>query len=432
MELVTYDMELAALIAEEASRQADTIKLIASENYASEAVLEAMACPVEMGGTAWGNHLTDKYAEGYSGKRHYGGCEVVDKIEDLAIQRAKALFGAEHVNVQPHSGTQANLAAYAGLLELGDKVLAMDLAQGGHLSHGSRLSLSGKLYSFAHYGVDRETGMLDYDAIERQALEFRPRLIVAGASAYSRIIDWQALRQISDRVGAMLMVDMAHIAGLVAGGVHPSPVPYADVVTTTTHKILRGPRGGMIISKAAYAKAIDRAVFPGTQGGPFMHIIAAKAVCLKEAASASFAAYAAQVVANAKALAAGLQRYGLRLVSGGTDNHLMLVDLRPIDMTGAAAEAALARAGITANKNLLPYDPLPQQQISGIRLGTPAITTRGMSEREMDELAEIIVGAMKSSGNVRATVRLRDRALDLCRAFPIPQDPLAVTAVPVS
>jgi len=289
MELESFDMELATLIAEEASRQADTVKLIASENYASEAVLSAMSCPVEMGGTAWENHLTDKYAEGYPGKRHYGGCEVVDQIEDLAILRAKTLFGAEHVNVQSHSGTQANLAAYAALLEPGDRVLAMDLAQGGHLSHGSRLSLSGKLYSFAHYGVSRETEMLDYDAIRRQAEEFRPKLIVAGATAYSRIIDWQALSKVAGSVDAMLMVDMAHIAGLVAGGMHPSPVPYADVVTTTTHKTLRGPRGGMIMSKAAYAKAIDRAVFPGTQGGPFMHLIASKAVCLKEAATPAFA-----------------------------------------------------------------------------------------------------------------------------------------------
>ncbi|MCL4371215.1 MAG: serine hydroxymethyltransferase [Chloroflexi bacterium] len=432
MELESFDTELADLIAEEAKRQADTVKLIASENYASGAVLEAMSCPVESGGSAWANHLTDKYAEGYPGKRHYGGCEVVDLIEDLAIQRAKALFGAEHVNVQPHSGTQANLAAYAGLLALGDRVLAMDLAQGGHLSHGSRLSISGKLYSFAHYGVNRDTEMLDYDAIERQAVEFRPRLIVAGASAYSRIIDWQALRHIADRVGAMLMVDMAHIAGLVAGNAHPSPVPYADVVTTTTHKTLRGPRGGMIISKAIHAKAIDRAVFPGTQGGPFMHLIASKAVCLKEASTPAFAAYAAQVVANAKALAEGLTKHGLRLVSGGTDNHLMLVDVRPIDMTGAAAEMALARAAITANKNLLPYDPSPQQQTSGIRLGTAAITTRGMGEREMAELTDIIVGAMKSGGEEAALGRLRARSLELCRAFPIPRDPLAVAAASLS
>ncbi len=432
MELESFDSELAALIAEEASRQADTIKLIASENYASAAVISAMGCPVEMGGATWANHLTDKYAEGYSGKRHYGGCEVVDQIEDLAIERARALFGAEHVNVQPHSGTQANLAVYAGLLEPGDRVLAMDLAQGGHLSHGFHLSLSGALYSFAHYGVDRETGMLDYDAIARQAAEFRPKLIVAGASAYSRVIDWDALRKAADSAGSMLMVDMAHIAGLVAGGAHPSPVPYADVVTTTTHKTLRGPRGGMIISRAAHARAIDRAVFPGTQGGPFMHVIAAKAVCLKEAATPAFRAYAAQIVANARALAEGLQRQGLRLVSGGTDNHLMLVDLRPIGTTGAAAEDLLARVGVTVNKNLLPYDPLPQQQTSGMRVGTPAITTRGMREPQMAELAEIIGATLKSNGDEAVLEQMRARSLALCRTFPIPDDPLGVSSLPVS
>jgi glycine hydroxymethyltransferase len=429
MELESFDRELAILIAEEASRQADTIKLIASENYASEAVLAAISCPVEIGGVSWDNHLTDKYAEGYPGKRHYGGCEVVDQIEDLAIRRAKELFGAEHVNVQPHSGTQANLAAYAGLLKPGDRVLAMDLSQGGHLSHGSRLSLSGTLYSFAHYGVDRDTETLDYDAIGAQAKEFRPRLIVAGASAYSRLIDWPALRHVADGVGAMLMVDMAHIAGLVAGRAHPSPVPYADVVTTTTHKTLRGPRGGMIISRAAYAKAIDRAVFPCTQGGPFMHLIAAKAVCFKEAATPAFAAYSAQIVANAKTLAAGLQRRGLRLVSGGTDNHMMLVDLQPIGMTGAEAEAALARAGITINKNLLPYDPLPQQQTSGMRLGTPAVTTRGMGLREMEELADIICATLKGAGDHGVIAEMRERAMALCRSFPIPKNPLVAAAL---
>ncbi|MHB0870078.1 MAG: serine hydroxymethyltransferase, partial [Chloroflexota bacterium] len=308
MQLERVDSELARLIVEEGRRQEDTIKLIASENYASQGVMAAMACPVEFGGAVWDNRLNDKYAEGYPGRRHYGGCEVVDEVEQLAIDRAKALFGAEHVNVQPHSGTQANLAVYAALLQIGDRVLGLDLAQGGHLSHGSRISLSGKLYTFAHYGVDPKTEMLDYGALGRQAREFRPKMIVAGASAYSRIIDWAALRAIADEVGALLMVDMAHIAGLVAGGAHPSPVPFADVVTTTTHKTLRGPRGGMILSRAEYGKAIDRGVFPGTQGGPFMHVIAAKAVCLKEASTPEFRSYAAQVVANARSLARGLEQ----------------------------------------------------------------------------------------------------------------------------
>lgn len=432
MRLENYDSELASLIAEEGRRQGETIKLIASENYASEAVLSAMSCPVEIGGSVRENHLNDKYAEGYPGKRHYGGCEVVDEIEELAISRAIALFGAEHVNVQPHSGTQANLAAYAGLLKPGDRVLGMDLAQGGHLSHGYRINQSGQIYNFAHYGVNRETEQLDYDAIRRQAEEFRPKMIVAGASAYSRIIDFAALRETADRVGAMLMVDMAHIAGLVAGGAHPSPVPYADVVTTTTHKTLRGPRGGLILCKAQHAKAIDRAVFPGTQGGPFMHVIAAKAVCLKEASSQAFREYAAHVVANARAMAGRLQENGLRLVSGGTDNHLMMVDVRPMDMTGAAAEEIIARANVTANKNLLPFDPLPQAQTSGLRLGTPAMTTRGMGEREMVEIADIIVGAMKSGGDEKTLADLRERSLALCQAFPIPNDPLAVSAPSVA
>ncbi len=427
MELERIDSELAQLIVEESRRQDGTLKLIASENYASHGVLVAMSSTVEFGGTAWENHLNDKYAEGYPGKRHYGGCEVVDQVEQLAINRAKAVFGAEHVNVQPHSGTQANLAAYAGLLEAGDRVLGLDLAQGGHLSHGARINLSGKLYSFAHYGVDPQTESLDYDAIARQAREFRPKLIVAGASAYSRIIDFEALRRIADEVGSMLMVDMAHIAGLVAGDAHPSPVPFADVVTTTTHKTLRGPRGGMILCKAQYGKAIDRAVFPGTQGGPFMHVIAAKAVCLKEAATPAFRAYAAQVVANARAMAAALERQGLRIVSGGTDNHLMLVDVRPVNLTGAEAENLLAAVGITANKNLLPFDPEPQQRTSGIRLGTPAITTRGMGEAESAEIGDLIAATLKNREDQEMLGRARARAAELCRAFPIPSDPLTVT-----
>jgi len=420
MNLEQFDRELAILIAEEGRRQEETIKLIASENYASRAVLAAMACPVDLGGARWENRLSDKYAEGYPGHRHYGGCEVVDQVEQLAIDRAKALFGAEHANVQPHSGTQANLAAYAALLDPGDRVLAMDLSQGGHLSHGARISLSSKLYSFAHYGVDPQTEMLDYDAIARQAGEFRPKLIVAGASAYSRIFDWQALRAIADRAGAMLMVDMAHIAGLVAGGAHPSPVPFADVVTTTTHKTLRGPRGGMILCKKDHARAVDRAVFPGTQGGPFMHAIAAKAVCFREASTPDFRRYAHQVVFNAKALAAGLQRRGFRMVSGGTDNHLMLVDLRSLGLSGAEAEDVLASVGVTANKNLIPFDPAPQESTSGIRLGTPAVTTRGMAEPEMEELADVIALSLIHRGDSTILQEMRGRAAGLCRAFPIP------------
>jgi len=421
------DGELARLIAEESRRQGETIKLIASENYASEAVLQAMGCPVEVDGVVWDNHLNDKYAEGYPGHRHYGGCEVVDQIEQLAIDRAKALFGAEHVNVQPHSGTQTNLGVYAGLLSVGDKILGLDLSMGGHLSHGSRISLSGKLYQAAHYGVDRDTEEMDYDAIAKQAREFGPKMIVAGASAYSRFIDFPALRAIADEVGALLLVDMAHIAGLVAAGVHPSPVPYADAVTTTTHKTLRGPRGGMILCKAQYAKAIDRAIFPGTQGGPFMHVIAAKAVCMKEAASPAFQRYATQVVANAKVLASALEAKGMRIVSGGTDNHLMLVDVRPIGMTGAAAENLLARVSVTVNKNLLPYDPAPQAQTSGIRLGTPAVTTRGMGKAAVAEIADIIASTLASDGREDILDGLRARSLALCRRFPIPKDPLAVT-----
>jgi len=426
-ELERVDVELARLIAEEGRRQDETIKLIASENYASQAVLEALATSVRFGGVLSTNHLNDKYAEGYPGRRHYGGCEVVDLVEQLAIDRAKALFGAEYVNVQPHSGTQANLAVYAALLEVGDRVLAMDLSQGGHLSHGARISLSGKLYQFAHYGVDPETEMLDYDAIARQARDFRPKMIVAGASAYSRFLDWAALRAVADEVGAILMVDMAHIAGLVAGGAHPSPIPFADVVTTTTHKTLRGPRGGMILARARYARAIDRAVFPGTQGGPFMHVIAAKAVCLKEASTPEFRSYAAQVVANARALADGLASRGFRIVSGGTDNHLMLVDLRPMGISGAEAEELLSQVGITVNKNLLPYDPAPQQTTSGIRLGTPATTTRGMDEAEMHEIADLIAAAVEDRGDAERLGGLRSRALRLCRLFPIPDDPLAVS-----
>jgi glycine hydroxymethyltransferase len=406
--IAAADPELAAAVADEARREAETIELIASENYVSKAVRAAQ-----------GSLLTNKYAEGYPGARYYGGCQFVDVAERLALQRAKALFGAEHANVQPHSGSQANAAAYQALLKLGDTVLAMDLAHGGHLTHGSRLSFSGKQYHFVHYGVSRGDERIDYDALEAQAREVQPRLIVAGASAYPRIIDFPRLRQIADAVGARLMVDMAHIAGLVVGGVHPSPVPWADVVTTTTHKTLRGPRGGLILCRKELARAIDRAVFPGIQGGPLMHVIAAKAVALAEAARPEFAAYTRRIVANAVALGEGLAREGLRLVSGGTDNHLLLVDVRPQGVTGAAAEAALERAGIALNANMIPYDPQPPRVTSGVRLGTPAVTTRGMGLAEMAAIAGMIGRVLRSPQDAALAAEVRAEAVALCRAFPL-------------
>ena len=382
MEHLSQDAALFAAISREAQRQRDNLELIASENYASPAVREAMA-----------TCLTNKYAEGYPGRRYYGGCEFVDEVENLAIARAKQLFGAEHANVQPHSGSQANMAAYMALLQPGDAILGMDLNHGGHLTHGSPVNFSGKLYRFHSYATD-ENGLIDYTAIREQALAMRPRMIVAGASAYPRTIDFSIFRNICDEVGAYLMVDMAHIAGLVAAGCHPSPVPYADIVTTTTHKTLRGPRGGMILCRAEYAKAVDKAVFPCTQGGPLLHVIAAKAVCLAEALQPAFIQYQQQIVRNAAALANTLLTQDCPLVSGGTDNHLMLMDLRSAPMTGKQLEQALDAVHITANKNMIPNDPRKPNETSGLRLGTPAVTTRGMREDSMAIIGRCIADAL--------------------------------------
>lgn len=382
MEHLSQDATLFAAISREAQRQRDNLELIASENYASPAVREAMA-----------TCLTNKYAEGYPGHRYYGGCEFVDEVENLAIARAKQLFGAEHANVQPHSGSQANMAAYMALLQPGDAILGMDLNHGGHLTHGSPVNFSGKLYRFHSYATG-ENGLIDYTAIREQALAVRPRMIVAGASAYPRTIDFSIFRNICDEVGAYLMVDMAHIAGLVAAGCHPSPVPYADIVTTTTHKTLRGPRGGMILCRAEYAKAVDKAVFPCTQGGPLLHVIAAKAVCLAEALQPAFIQYQQQIVRNAAALADALLTQDCPLVSGGTDNHLMLMDLRSAPMTGKQLEQALDAVHITANKNMIPNDPRKPNETSGLRLGTPAVTTRGMREDSMAIIGRCIADAL--------------------------------------
>ena len=382
MEHLSQDAALFAAISREAQRQRDNLELIASENYASPAVREAMA-----------TCLTNKYAEGYPGRRYYGGCEFVDEVENLAIARAKQLFGAEHANVQPHSGSQANMAAYMALLQPGDAILGMDLNHGGHLTHGSPVNFSGKLYRFHSYATD-ENGLIDYNAVREQALAVRPRMIVAGASAYPRTIDFSIFRNICDEVGAYLMVDMAHIAGLVAAGCHPSPVPYADIVTTTPHKTLRGPRGGMILCRAEYAKAVDKAVFPCTQGGPLLHVIAAKAVCLAEALQPAFIQYQQQIVRNAAALADTLLGQDCPLVSGGTDNHLMLMDLRSAPMTGKQLEQALDAVHITANKNMIPNDPRKPNETSGLRLGTPAVTTRGMREDSMAIIGRCIADAL--------------------------------------
>ena len=382
MEHLSQDAALFAAISREAQRQRDNLELIASENYASPAVREAMA-----------TCLTNKYAEGYPGHRYYGGCEFVDEVENLAIARAKQLFGAEHANVQPHSGSQANMAAYMAMLQPGDAILGMDLNHGGHLTHGSPVNFSGKLYRFHSYATD-ENGLIDYNAVREQALAVRPRMIVAGASAYPRTIDFSIFRNICDEVGAYLMVDMAHIAGLVAAGCHPSPVPYADIVTTTTHKTLRGPRGGMILCRAEYAKAVDKAVFPCTQGGPLLHVIAAKAVCLAEALQPAFIQYQQQIIRNAAALADTLLTQDCPLVSGGTDNHLMLMDLRSAPMTGKQLEQALDAVHITANKNMIPNDPRKPNETSGLRLGTPAVTTRGMREDSMAIIGRCIADAL--------------------------------------
>lgn len=403
------DPQIWQAIEDEKRRQREKIELIASENYVSRAVLEAQ-----------GSVLTNKYAEGYPGKRYYGGCEYVDVAENLAIERAGQLFGAEHANVQPHSGAQANMAVYMAVLQPGDKILGMGLAFGGHLTHGYPVNFSGKLYTAANYGVSKDTERLDYDALQAQILEVRPKMLVVGASAYSRIFDFERCKQIADSVGAMLMVDMAHIAGLVAAGIHPSPIPYADFVTTTTHKTLRGPRGGMVLCTAKYAKEIDKSVFPGIQGGPLMHVIAAKAVAFHEALQPSFKEYQQQIVTNAKRLAAGLERAGLRLVSGGTDNHLMMVDVSPLGLTGKEAEYALDEVGITVNKNAIPYDPQPPAKASGIRIGTPAVTTRGFREPEMDTISRLIGDVLCAPNDEAVKERVRGEVAQLCSRFPVP------------
>ena len=401
------DEQIAHLVQKEKERQENSIELIASENFVSKAVMEAM-----------GSYLTNKYAEGYPSKRYYGGCHVVDEVEDLARERVKKLFGAEHANVQPHSGSQANMAVYFSILEPGDTVLGMDLSHGGHLTHGSPVNFSGRLFNFVSYGVDKETETINYETVRELALKHKPKLIVAGASAYSRIIDFKTLREIADEVGAYLMVDIAHIAGLVATGLHPSPVPYADFVTSTTHKTLRGPRGGLILCKEKFAKALDKNIFPGIQGGPLMHIIAAKAVCFKEALEPSFKTYMEQVVKNAHVLAEALESYGFKLVSNGTDNHLILVDLTNKDITGKDAEILLDSIGITLNKNTVPNETRSPFVTSGVRIGTPAITTRGFKEEEMKEIASISLAA-KSSIPILSCSRITD----LNMAFTKPDRP---------
>ena len=403
--LCALDPEIGAVVADELKRQRDGLELIASENVVSEAVMLAMGSP-----------LTNKYAEGYPGKRYYGGCQVVDRAEEIAIERAKKLFGAEFVNVQPHSGAQANTAVYFALLKPGDTVLGMSLACGGHLTHGSPVNISGIYYNFIPYGVN-DDGILDYDELERLAREHHPKLIVAGASAYPRIIDFERIAAVAREVGAYFMVDMAHIAGLVAAGLHPSPVPYADIVTTTTHKTLRGPRGGMILCKEEFGKAINKAIFPGTQGGPLMHVIAAKAVAFGEALRPSFKTYQEQIVKNAKTLADGLLAEGFALVSGGTDNHLMLCDLRPFDLTGKEFEHRLDEVGITVNKNAIPNDPQSPFITSGIRIGTPAVTSRGLNESDMQTLAHLIGLAAKDYPASAACIR--SAVAEICAAYPL-------------
>jgi len=403
------DPEVFDAIAAEEKRQRENIELIASENFTSRAVMEAQ-----------GSVLTNKYAEGYPKKRWYGGCENVDTVEQLAIDRAKRLFGAEHVNVQPHSGAQANMAVYFAAIKPGDKILTMNLAHGGHLTHGHPANFSGKFYQVTQYGVSEKTEQIDCDALQKQAEEVRPVMITAGASAYPRTIDFPRLRQIADSVGAILFIDMAHIAGLVAGGQHPSPIPHAQFVTTTTHKSLRGPRGGIVLCQEQFAKQIDSTVFPGIQGGPLMHVIAAKAVCFHEALQPQFRDYQRQVVINAKALAAGVAKHGYRIVSGGTDNHLMLVDLRPKEINGKEAQEVLDRAGITVNKNAIPFDTYPIFKPGGIRIGTPAVTTRGMKEEEMLEIADLLAEALQNRADEGGLERVRGKVLELTRRFPLP------------
>ncbi len=405
--LYVMDPEIAKAYEAERIRQNSKIELIASENFVSKAVMDAA-----------GSVLTNKYAEGYPGRRYYGGCEHVDTVELIAIERAKQLFGAEYVNVQPHSGAQANMAVYQALLKPGDKVIGMNLAHGGHLTHGSPVNFSGQLYHFIPYGVDEVTHRIKYDEIAALAQEHRPKMIVAGASAYPRVIDFPRLREIADSVGALLMVDMAHIAGLVASGVHPSPVPYADVVTTTTHKTLRGPRGGLILAREAYAKALDKALFPGIQGGPLMHIIGAKAVAFGEALRPEFHAYSKQIVKNATALAQALTTRGFNLVSGGTDNHLLLIDVRSVNLTGKEAEHRLDEIGVTTNKNAIPFDPQKPGITSGVRIGTPAVTTRGMDEKAMEEIAEIFSLTLQQDDQT-ARNQAMQKVRELTKRFPL-------------
>jgi glycine hydroxymethyltransferase len=406
--LYEADPQIAAAIDNETRRQHEGLELIASENFVSEAVLEAA-----------GSVFTNKYAEGYPGKRYYGGCEFSDVVENLARDRAKQLFGAEHANVQPHAGSQANMEAYAAVLQPGDTILGLNLAHGGHLTHGHHLNFSGKTYKIVPYGVTKETETIDYDALEKLAEEHRPKLIIGGGSAYPRTIDFARMRQIADKVGALFLVDMAHFAGLVAGGAHPSPVPHAHIVTSTTHKTLRGPRSGMILSKAEFAQAIDKVVFPGMQGGPLMHIIAAKAICFQEAMQPEFRHYAGQVVANAKVLAETLAAEGFRIISGGTDTHLMLVDVFSKGMLGSEAEKALGDAGITVNKNAIPFDVNPPLKPSGIRIGTPALTTRGMKEAEMRQVGRWIADALLHRTDAEVLTKIRREVLGLCETFPL-------------
>lgn len=406
--LDAVDPQIADLLRDEARRQATGLELIPSENLVSEAVLEAM-----------GSIFTNKYAEGYPGKRYYGGCEYADKVEQLAIDRAKELFGAEHANVQAHSGTSANVTVYMSALQPGDTVLGMNLAHGGHLTHGHPLNFSGRMYKFVPYGVKKEDERIDYEDLEKLAREHKPKMIVAGASAYSRIIDFERIGKIAKAVGALFFVDMAHIAGLVAAGIHPSPVPHADFVSTTTHKTLRGPRGGLVLCKTAFAKELDKLTFPGTQGGPLVHTIAAKAVCLKEAMEPSFKEYQKQVALNAKGLAAAIAKRGFRIVTGGTDNHLFLVEVHSRGVTGTDAEKALDRAGITVNKNSIPFDPLPPMKGGGIRLGSPSVTTRGLREPEMEQVGGWVADVLEHMGDSTVEQRVRKQVAELAARFPI-------------
>ena len=415
--LDAVDYQIAEILREEAVRQATGLELIPSENLVSEAVLEAM-----------GSIFTNKYAEGYPGRRYYGGCEYVDKVEQLAIDRAKQLFGADHVNVQAHSGTSANVAVYMATLHPGDTVLGMALAHGGHLTHGHPLNFSGRMYKFVEYHVRRDTEQIDYEEIEKLAHEHKPKMIVAGASAYSRIIDFERIAKVAKAVDALFFVDMAHIAGLIAAGIHPSPVPHADIVSTTTHKTLRGPRGGLVLCKSSFAKELDKLTFPGTQGGPLVHTIAAKAVCLKEAMEPGFQQYQRQVAANAKAMASVIAKEGFRIVSGGTDTHLFLIEVHPRGITGSDAEKALDRAGITVNKNSIPFDPLPPMKAGGIRLGSPSITTRGMKEAEMELIGGWVAEVLSHIGDAAVEQKVRKQVAELAARFPIYESRVAGAA----